>query len=455
MNAYIKGRYTRKIDMLHGSLWDKILIVALPFALTGIMQQLFMAADIAMLGQLVGKEAMAAVGSNSSIIATTLSLFIGISLGANVVIAGFIGQRNEKGVHDAVHTAVLVALICGLVMTVIGELITRPLLVALAVPAELLDMAVMYLRIYLLGMPVILLYNFESSIFRSQGDTRTPLICLVISGLVKVVLNLAFILQLGMTVDGVATGTVIVNLISSSLLFYFLRRSKSTIAVHMQDFRIDKKILKRMLQIGVPAGLQGMVFSLSNICIQSAINSLGADVMAASAAAFNIEIFAYFIINAFGQVCTTFTSQNYGARQLERCRQVMKISMIQDLLFSAAICGLLVWFGIPLLHLFNTDGAVVALGFIRLKYVAGLEVINTVIEIISGSMRGYGNSLIPAVITFFGICGTRITWVYTIFQTQMDFEILMIVFPVSWIVTAAAICVAYKIFMKQLNSDMP
>lgn len=292
--------------MLHGSLWDKILIVALPFALTGIMQQLFMAADIAMLGQLVGKEAMAAVGSNSSIIATTLSLFIGISLGANVVIAGFIGQRNEKGVHDAVHTAVLVALICGLVMTVIGELITRPLLVALAVPAELLDMAVMYLRIYLLGMPVILLYNFESSIFRSQGDTRTPLICLVISGLVKVVLNLAFILQLGMTVDGVATGTVIANLISSSLLFYFLRRSKSTIAVHMQDFRIDKKILKRMLQIGVPAGLQGMVFSLSNICIQSAINSLGADVMAASAAAFNIEIFAYFIINAFGQVCTTF-----------------------------------------------------------------------------------------------------------------------------------------------------
>lgn len=241
MNAYIKGRYTRKIDMLHGSLWDKILIVALPFALTGIMQQLFMAADIAMLGQLVGKEAMAAVGSNSSIIATTLSLFIGISLGANVVIAGFIGQRNEKGVHDAVHTAVLVALICGLVMTVIGELITRPLLVALAVPAELLDMAVMYLRIYLLGMPVILLYNFESSIFRSQGDTRTPLICLVISGLVKVVLNLAFILQLGMTVDGVATGTVIANLISSSLLFYFLRRSKSTIAVHMQDFRIDKK----------------------------------------------------------------------------------------------------------------------------------------------------------------------------------------------------------------------
>ena len=281
------------------------------------------------------------------------------------------------------------------------------------------------------------------------------MICLVISGLVKVVLNLAFILQLGMTVDGVATGTVIANLISSSLLFYFLRRSKSTIAVHMQDFRIDKKILKRMLQIGVPAGLQGMVFSLSNICIQSAINSLGADVMAASAAAFNIEIFAYFIINAFGQVCTTFTSQNYGARQLERCRQVMKISMIQDLLFSAAICGLLVWFGIPLLHLFNTDVAVVALGFIRLKYVAGLEVINTVIEIISGSMRGYGNSLIPAVITFFGICGTRITWVYTIFQTQMDFEILMIVFPVSWIVTAAAICVAYKIFMKQLNSDMP
>ena len=284
--------------MLEGSLWDKILVVALPFAFTGIMQQLFNAADIAMLGQFVGKEAMAAVGSNSPIIGMVLSLFIGISLGANVIIARFIGKKNIHGVHAAVHTAILVALGCGVAMAIAGELLVEPLLRLLSVPEEIFDLAVLYLRVFWLAMPFILLYNFESSIFRSQGDTRTPLYCLIASGITKFFLNLFFILVLDMSVEGVAIGTIIATALSSAMLFYFLCRSQTEIRVRLTEFHVDKRILLPMLRIGLPAGMQGMVFALSNLCIQSAINELGPDVMAASAAAFNLEIFTFFLINA-------------------------------------------------------------------------------------------------------------------------------------------------------------
>ena len=438
--------------MLEGSLWDKILIVALPFAFTGIMQQLFNAADIAMLGQFVGKEAMAAVGSNSPIIAMVLSLFIGVSLGANVVIARFIGTKNIHGVHAAVHTAILVALGSGVVMTILGEIAAAPLLRALSVPDEIFDMSVLYLRIFLLGMPVILLYNFESSIFRSQGDTRTPLYCLIVSGVVKFFLNLFFILILDMSVEGVAIGTVVASTISSGLLFYFLCRSTTDIRVHLQDFHVDKRILMPMLRIGLPAGVQGMVFALSNLCIQSAINGLGPDVMAASAAAFNVEIFIFFIVNAFGQVCTTFVSQNYGARKLDRCKQVLKWCLVQDIIIGVA-CGAFVYaFGIPILSIFNSDAAVIAYGMIRVTYVGCLEVIESLIDVFSGAMRGYGSSLIPALITLFGICGTRIAWVYTVFSWEPDFETLMMVFPISWGVSAVILIAAYQWFVKHLRA---
>ncbi len=452
MNLPWRAQGPRQVDMLHGSLWDKILIVVFPFALTGIMQQLFNAADIAMLGRFVGKEAMAAVGSNSPIIAMVLSLFIGVSIGANVIIARFIGKKNIHGVHAAVHTAILVALGSGAIMTVVGEIAAVPLLRLLGVPDEVFAMSVLYLRIFLLGMPVILLYNFESSIFRSQGDTRTPLYCLVFSGVVKVLLNLFFIFGLGLSVEGMAVSTVVASTISSGLLFFFLCRSKTAIRVHLADFRVDMRILVPMLRIGLPAGIQGMVFALSNLCIQSAINSLGPDVMAASAAAFNVEIFIFFIVNAFGQVCTTFISQNYGARKLDRCRQVFKWCLIQDVIVGTA-CGIFVYvFGVPILSIFNSDAAVIAYGMIRIQYVGCLEVIESFVDVFSGAMRGYGSSLIPALITVFGICGTRVIWVYTMFDASPDFETLMAVFPVSWIITAVILAAAYKWFVSHLRT---
>lgn len=440
----------RKMNMLQGSLWDKILIVALPFALTGMMQQFFNALDIAMLGQFVGKEAMAAVGSNSSVLATTLSLFIGISLGANVVIASFIGKKDTASVHKSVHTAILVSLLCGISMTVVGEVITNQLLNFLSVPLEIRGMAEMYLRIYFLGLPVIFLYNFESAIFRSQGDTRTPLYCLIAGGIIKAFLNLFFILQLGMSAEGVAIGTIVANTISSGLLFYFLRRSKTEIRVRMHEFAIDKPLLVQILKIGLPAGLQNMVFSLSNLCIQSAINSLGPDVMAASAAAFNIEIFTYFIINAFGQVCTTFTSQNYGARLLSRCKRVFKLCLAMDSIVAVAGGVLTIVFADQLLRLFNSDAAVISIGYVRLFYIQAFCLVEVVLEIVSGAMRGYGNSLIPAVITLFGICGTRVTWVYTVFANHPTFDCLMTVFPLSWFVTSIVLSAAYIWFLRHL-----
>lgn len=444
----------QEIDMLNGSLGDKIIFFALPIAATGILEQLFNAADTAVIGQFVGKNAMAAVGSNSSIIALLVGAFTGIALGTNVVIANFIGGGHSKQIGMAVDTSVVMALICGFGMTVLGELAAAPFLGLMSLPAEVYGMAVLYLRIYLLGMPVIFLYNFESAIFRASGDSKTPLICLVISGLINVGLNLFFVLVVKMTVDGVALATVISNLISSVLLFILLLHKHDSpvkMSLHKPDF--SSVILKRILQIGLPAGLQNMIFSISNICVQSAINSLGADIMAASSAAFNIEVTAYYLVNGFGQACTTFTSQNYGAGQLSRCRRVLKLSLIQDCLFTLAFSSLILIFGTPLLRLFNNDPTVLEYGKIRLLFILVPELINVLIEIFSGAMRGYGNSLAPALIALLGVCGVRIIWVYAVFPHYKSFATLLFCYPLSWVVTAVGVIVAYGVMIKGIDKE--
>ena len=437
----------RKIDMLNGSIWDKLLQFALPLAATGILQQLFNAADVAIVGQFVGKNAMAAVGSNSSLIALVVNLFVGVSLGANVVIANLTGQGDTARIEKAVHTAIIGALLAGLVATLVGEIAAPPVLRSMGVPDNVYPLAIIYLRIYLAGMPFILLYNVESAIFRSQGDTRTPLLCLIVSGVTNVVLNLFFVLSLHMATDGVALATILSNILSSLLLFFFLKRQEPPVRVEFHKFAIHGSLLKRMLRIGVPAGLQNAVFSLSNVIIQSAINSLGSDIMAASSAAFNIEILAYFIINSFGQACTTFVGQNYGAQKNDRCRQVTRVALLWDLAITAALSVVLIGFGSTLLSLFNRDPVIIEYGKIRLWYILAFEVINVFMEVFSGSMRGYGHSTEPAVITFVGVCGIRIAWVFTIFAASPKFDTLMMVYPVSWIVTAGALGVAYLIIL--------
>lgn len=266
-------------------------------------------------------------------------------------------------------------------------------------------------------------------------------------------LNLLFVCVVGMDADGVALATVISNLISSALLFVFLCRRKDMIRVSIPHIRIHSSALKRMVAIGLPAGLQSMVFSLSNICVQSAVNSLGSDVMAASSAAFNIEILAYYLINSFGQACTTFVGQNYGAEKISRCKKITGISLGLDIGITAVLSAIMLVFGEPLLKIFNQDPVICSIGIVRLKFILTAEVVNAVMEIMSGSMRGYGYSLVPAVLTFIGVCGIRIGWVYTIFKVHPTFNNLMWVYPVSWIMTAIALSVAYILFMRKLQKQ--
>ena len=437
--------------MLQGSLWDKLIFFALPLALTGVLQQLLNAADVAVLGQFVGKNAMAAVGNNISIIGLLVNLFMGLSLGANVVIAMHIGGKRLERAHEAVHTAFLLAMFVGLAVAVLGELLVYPLMQMMVVPQDVWDMAETYLRIYLLGLPVMGIYNFEAAIFRSRGDTRTPLVSLVIASLLNLILNLVFVLHFQMGVAGVVWATVIANAVSAILLFRALCRTNDVIHIELRSMHIDRKLLNDIVRIGLPAGIQGMVFSLSNLIIQAAINSLGPDAMAASAAGFTIEINVFCIVNAFGQAATTFVSQNYGAGNLERCKQVTWTAMKLNVLFMGVLSIFILIFAEELLSFFNPDPNVVALGKTRLLYVVGPEVICVVLEGLSGALRGYGYSMIPALLALVGICGIRITWVYTLFAEQPTYEILMATYPVSWLATTILMGFAYRFHMQHLK----
>lgn len=438
----------KKIDMTHGSLWDKILMIALPLAASGILQQLFNAADVAVVGQFVGKEAMAAVGANAPVVNILITMFTGISLGANVVISRYTGRKDKENAENAAHTAILVAVISGFFILVLGQCIARMILEMMSVPSDCLDMAVLYLRVYLCGMPVIFLYNFEAAIFQSQGDTKTPLMCLIISGIVNVILNLLFVIVIGMTVNGVALATVISNGISSLLLFIFLLKGKTPLTIEKQRFHIHADLLKEMLQIGLPAGLQGMVFSISNILIQSAVNSLGTDVVAGSSAAGNLEIIGYFVVNSFSQACTTIIGQNFGANQPERCHKTLMISLVESWIVGGTVSFLIIIFGKQLLRLFNSDPNVIAFGYQRIFWILSFEVINGTIDIISGAMRGYGESLTPALIALVCICGVRIVYIFTYFASHRSFTTLMLAYPISWIITVIVISAAYLIMRK-------
>lgn len=442
-------REKKSMDMLSGSLWNKILMFALPLAASSMLQQLFNSADIAVVGQFAGSRALAAVGSNGPIINLLVNIFVGLSVGANVVISRFIGQGREKQVKEGVHTAICTAIVSGIFLLVLGVLVTKPMLVLMSAPDDIIDLAALYLKIYFLGMPFIMIYNFGSAILRSRGDTKRPFICLVLSGIVNVLLNLFFVIVCKLSVAGVGIATLVSNIISASLILYFLAHEQGMLKLNLKKLRINTKILKEIAKIGIPAGVQGMVFSLSNICIQSAVNSLGSDVVAGCAAAVNLECFVYFLINAFSQANVTFISQNYGARNEKRCTRTMVLCLGMGLLSAALMSGLFILFGRTLLHIYTNEPAVIDIAYSRLRFVVTFQIINAVIDIASGSMRGLGYSAVPALISVAGVCGLRLVWVYTVFAERHDFITLMAAYPVSWIVTASAILISYFILRKR------
>lgn len=412
-----------EIDMLHGSIWNKLPLFALPVAATAILEQLFHASDVAIVGNFTGDArtvAVAAVGANGPIIGLIVNLFIGIALGANVVIANAIGCRDDNAVKRAVHTAIVFAVCGGAAVALLGQLIASPLLSILNVPEDVFPYALLYLRIYLLGMPVILLYNFEAAIFRSIGDTKVPLAALAVSGVLNVLLNLFFVIVLHMTVNGVAIATVAANAVSAALLYVRLTRTDKCVRVERKALRIDGASLKRILSIGLPAGVQS--------------------------AAFNVEILAYDVLNSFSQACTTFVGQNYGAGQIKRCKKTMQLSFLEGAIATFVSVVVLLLSARSLLAIFNSDPEVIAIGYIRLATILPAYVFCLIYEILSGYLRGFGISLAPALLTMLGVCGIRIAWVKFVFPMSMTFQTVMWVYPISLGATAVLILCAVLIY---------
>lgn len=439
----------QKLDMLNGSIWNKLPVFALPIAATGILEQLFNASDIAIVGNFAQTDktaAVAAVGANSPIIGLILNLFIGIALGANVVIANAVGRDDKQTVQKAVHTSMVVSVIGGVLVAIIGELIAEPLLTVLNVPDDVLELALLYLRIYFLGMPVILLYNFEAAIFRSIGETKMPLIALTLSGILNVLLNLFFVIVLKMSVNGVATATVLANVVSAGILYIKLVKSDKYIKVEFKKLRIDGKVFAKIMQIGLPAGIQSAVFAVANIVIQGAINSLGTVVIAASSAAFNIEIIAYNVMNSFSQACTTFVGQNFGANKIDRCKKTLFLCLIEDAIASGTAILIVLITGKFLLSIFNNNPEVIEIGYTRLVIIFIAYIFSMLYEVMSGYLRGFGFSLVPAILTTVGVCVLRIIWINTIFPANRTFVTIMTAYPVSLATTAVLIFIALIIY---------
>lgn len=439
-----------KVDMLNGPLFMKILIFALPLAASSLLQQLFNSVDVAVVGRFASSKALAAVGSNAPVISLLINLFIGISMGANVVISNHLGQRDEQSIRHAISTVTLVAVISGLLLMCIGIGVARPILELMDTPSDVLDMAVLYLRIYFIGIPFFLIFNFGAAILRSVGDTRRPLYILVVVGIINTVLNLIFVIGLGMSVEGVAIATAVANAISAAWIIQLLRKEPGAIQLQFKHLRIYKKELKRMLQIGVPAGLQGMVFSISNVVVQSAINGYGAAAIAGSAAAVNFEYYCYYIIVACNGAAISFIGQNYGAQKYDRVRRIYRICLLMGLIGCFIANALFTWQNQFFLSFFTTDAEVIQYGAIRMEGVLLFQFIACSYEVTGSALRGMGESMLPTIMTVFGTCILRIIWVFAVLPHYTGFAHLLQVYPLSWILTGAMVIIAYKLKMRQI-----
>lgn len=436
--------------MLEGPIAVKVILFALPVAVSAFLQQLLNAADIAVVGRFASSQAMAAVGANTFVINLMLNLFVGLSVGANVVIARYIGQRRVDDCQRAVHTSVMLALLSGVFLSAVGWLAARPLLTLLDTPGEIIDLAVLYFRIYFLGMPFIMLYNFCSAILRSKGDTRRPLYIMAASGVVNVLLNLFFVTQLHWSVEGVAIATLVSSALSSLSLLYLLRQETDDyVRVNLRKLHIHWDALCRICAIGVPAGVQGIIFNISNVLIQSGINSLGTACVAANTSSLNFDYFCFFIGNAFGQAGTSFMSQNYGAGQLERCRKVVRDCMILGPGLTFCVSMVFVALAEPLSALFTGDPEVIALAALRMNIVITFYGIHSFNEILSGMLRALGHSTIPACINVFFICGVRLAWLFFVFPLHRDFGFLMYCYPISWFVNITVLMTVFFFLVRR------
>ena len=440
-----------EIDMLHGPLFMKIILFTLPLAASSMLQQLFNSVDVAVVGHFASSQALAAVGSNSPVISLLINLFMGVSMGANVIISNHIGQNDHRSIKAAINTVGAVAVISGLFLMVLGVCVARPILTAMDTPADVLDLAVTYLRIYFLGVPFFMIFDFGAAILRSMGDTRRPLYILMVAGVVNTVLNLLFVIVFHLGVAGVAIATAIANGVSALLIVMLLKREAEPYTLHIKELHIVPNELSRMLKIGVPAGLQGMVFSGSNVILQTAINGYGFAAIAGSAAALNYEFYSYFFIAAFNGAAISFIGQNYGAGNNDRVNRVFWICMIMALVSCATSNFLFVWQDDFFLGLFSSDSAVIEFGKQRMHTALALQWIAVSYEVAGSAMRGMGKSVRPMLITILGTCLLRIAWVYGVCPHFHGFRTIITVYPISWTVTGILMAVAYVLHWKKVT----
>lgn len=440
--------------MCNGPLFGKILLFTLPLMLSGILQLLFNAADVVVVGRFAGNEALAAVGSTGALTNLLVNLFIGLSVGANVLVARYYGAKAWEEVSQTVHTSIVVSVIGGIVLAFLGIVLARPLLHLMDTPENVIGHSVIYMRIYFLGMPVMLLFNFGSAILRAIGDTRRPLFYLIIAGVINVCLNLCFVIAFHMGVAGVALATVISQCVSTMLILRCLINSEGCFQLCRDKLGINMDKLGKIAAIGLPAGIQGSLFSISNVLIQSSVNSFGSVAMAGNTAGSNVEGFVYTAMNSVHQTAVSFTGQNLGGEKYDRINKIL----LECLLFVAAI-GLVLGngaylFGNQILSVYSSDQEVIAYGLQRMSIICTFYCLCGMMDVLVGSIRGLGYAVMPMIVSLLGACAFRVVWIYTVFQWDRTLRTLYISYPVSWGLTALAHLVCFLVAWKKLRKKL-
>ena len=444
-----------QVNMTEGALLPKIIRFSLPLAATGVLQLLFNAADVIVVGKFAGATALAAVGATTALINLLVNAFMGISVGVNILVARYLGCREDERVRACVHTAFALSLLLGLVVMAAGLTLSTPMLELMKTPKDVLPLSSLYLRIYFLGIPGTIMYNFGAALLRAFGDTKRPMVFLTVSGVVNACLNLFFVIVCHMSVDGVATATVISQYISLFLVVRCLRRSEGLSHLELKSIRLDREESLRMIQIGLPAGLQSTLFSIANVLVQSSVNSFGASVVAANTAAASIEGFVYTAMNSVFHAAITFTSQNLGARRYDRIDRIFWGSCAAVCIIGVPLSLLSTVFGPQLLSIYvSADDpardAVIAMGMIRTYYVTTPYFLCGIMEVCCGMVRGLGKSWLPMFVTGVGACLSRIIWIYTIFRAQHTLGILYLSYPVSWVITAAVHILCFVLIYRSM-----
>lgn len=445
---------TKEMDMLNGGLAGKLILFSMPLAFSSILQQLFNSADVAVVGRFAGDNALAAVGSCVALVGIFVNLIVGLSVGPNAVLANLIGQKNRKEINPVVHTIITFGVILGIGLMCLGLLVARPILVLSGTPASVINEALLYIRIYFISIPFMVVYNFGSAILRSFGDTRRPMYYLMLSGVINLVLNLILVISFKLGVSGVAIATVISNIVSAVMVITYLHRRQDEFAFRVNRMKIETYYLKKVLGVGIPAGVQGAIFSISNVFIQSGINSFGESAIAGSSAGLNFEYFTYDIANAFAQAAVTFTSQNYGAGNIKRCKRIFWMCMVFGICFTEILSVIFIIWDDLFISIYTTSSAVAAFGIIRMEHVCSLEGLTATYEVESAALRGMGKSLEPAIFTILGTVVFRLIWMGTIFKLVPTYGMLMNVYVASWVFTGVALFVVYIRYMKKLERGL-